>query len=347
MRITHFAPVVLLLSAACSDERRTSRPVEDVPVVSLVRAGTPTGPAQVEADGTAALRREIPLAFTTGGKIASVLVRDGDRVRVGQLLASLDATNVGAALEQAAAENDRAQADLSRIEQLFRQGWVTAPRLESAQAAARNARAALASRRFARSTARIVAPAGGVILARQAEPGQVIEAGMPVVSLGDVASGFVLKTPVSDRDAVRLVRGAKARVRFDALPGELFDGQVLEVSGRSDRGSGAFSLEISLPVDARLRSGLVGHARIEATPGRSATRLVIPPVALFAVRADEGFAYVLTGKDRVRLRRLRIGAVDNQGVEVLDGLTPGEQVVASELDRLKDGARVRPGPSRP
>ena len=85
-----------------------------------------------------------------------------------------------------------------------------------------------------------------------------------MVILGDSSSGFVLRALLTDRDAVRLRPGITAEVTFEALPGARLAGQVIEVGGRSDRGSGAFVAEIALPPDPRLRSGLVGTARIAA-----------------------------------------------------------------------------------
>ena len=101
-----------------------------------------------------------------------MLVQEGDQVRAGQVLALLDMTSVGASLEVADAERGRAAAELQRIRKLYAQGWITKTRLESAEANARAAEANIRARRFSLETARVIAPAGGVILARQAEPAQ-------------------------------------------------------------------------------------------------------------------------------------------------------------------------------
>lgn len=339
--LAKFVPAVLLpLLAACggSEAPPAAKPLR----VSTIVVGQEAPLPAIEAAGTAALRKEIPLGFTTPGQIARITVQEGDVVRRGQVLATLDMTSVGASLEAADAERDRAGAELARLKQLYAQGWITKARLEAAEAAARSASANVAARRFSMQTARVVAPADGIVLSRTVEPGQIIDAGMPVVTLGDSSSGFVLRTLLADRDAVRVRAGVPAQVRFDALPGEILSGPVIEVGGRSDRGTGAFTAEIALPADPRLRSGLVGRATIATPAAGASSRLVIPPTAIFAIRADEGFVYVVDAQKRVKARQIALGPLTATGAEILSGLRRGEVIVLSGLDRLRDGAQIDP-----
>jgi multidrug efflux pump subunit AcrA (membrane-fusion protein) len=95
----------------------------------------------VRGAGTFALRLETPLGFTSPGRIARILVQEGDVVRRGQLLAVLDTTSVEADLSAASAELVRAEAELKRSSTLLKDGWVTQPRVDSARASAEAARA--------------------------------------------------------------------------------------------------------------------------------------------------------------------------------------------------------------
>ncbi len=336
-------PFLLALALAGCGSDKAAAPAPEAPLrVSVATVGQQAAMPIIEAAGTAALRKEIPLGFTSPGRIARVLVQEGDFVRRGQVLATLDTTSVGAALSGASAEQVRARAELERFRTLFAQGWVTKARLEAVEAAARSADASVAQRRFTLDTARVVAPASGIILARGAEPGQNADVGTPVVTLGDSSSGYVLRTLLADRDAVRLRAGIGAEVSFEALPGTVLAGRVIEVGGRSDRASGAFMAEIALPPDPRLRSGLVGTARIAVPAAGGSTLIVIPPTALFSVRAEEGFVYVV-GRDRkVRVRKVALGPLRPGGSEVLSGLATGETIVISNLDRLRDGLAIDP-----
>lgn len=343
-------PLLFALSAAlagCSADKPAA-PKEAARLrVSVAQVGQQAASAPIEAAGTAALRKEVPLGFTSPGRISRVLVQEGDFVRRGQVLATLDTTSVGASLTAASAEQTRARSELERFRTLYSQGWLTKARLEAAEAAVRSADANVSSRRFTLDTARVIAPSNGIILARGVEPGQNADLGTAVVILGDSSSGFVLRALLADRDAVRVQRGISAEVRFEALPGAVLAGKVIEIGGRSDRGSGAFVAEIALAPDARLRSGLVGNARIAAPPAGGSTMIVIPPTALFSVRADEGFVYVVGNDRKVRARKVTLGPLGPGGSEIMSGLAVGETIVTSSLDRMREGQEIDPVRSAP
>lgn len=319
------------------------------PLIS-VRLGQvrPADAAQsVIGAGTLALRLETPLGFTSAGRIAQILVQEGDVVNRGQLLAVLDTTSVEAELSAANAEAVRAEAELKRSSLLLKDGWVTQPRVDSARAAAEAARAAVRARRFASDTAKILAPTVGIILARSAEPSQVVNAGTPVVIIGEASGGFVLRVALSDREVARIVRGAPASVQFEGLGPEVFKGQVIEVGGRAGSGTGAFEIEIAVPRVPRLRSGLIGTANISAAPQQADTKqVVVPPTAIFSPRAGGALVYVVGRDNRAQLRTVTIDDARDEGVIVTGGIAAGEWVAVAALDRLRDGQQIVPVKTR-
>ena len=110
---------------------------------------------------------------------------------------------------------------------------------------------------------------------------------------------------------------------------------------RSDDGTGTFRVEVRLPATARLASGQIGNARLILGPAEPGAPIEVPATAVFAARADEGFVYVLEPVTRrVRQRQVALGTVDARGVMVTAGLRPGEQVVTTGIDRLRDGQVV-------
>lgn len=333
----------MALSGCGAGDAPEAAPTASPPAIRMAMVGGAGTEAAVTGVGTVALRRETQLGFTSTGRIARLTVDEGDEVRAGQLLAALDTTNVAADVASAGAERERAGAELRRSETLMRQGWITRPRLESARAAllAANARASAAG--FQRASATIVAPGRGVVLARLADPGQVVPMGTPVLTVGEVASGYVLRLPLSDRDTARLGVGAPATV---TLAGRSLTGQVVEIAGRADRATGTFAVEVALPADPLLRSGQIGEARIVARAkdaGAGGANLRVPPAAIFGARAGEAFVYIVDrAARRVRLRRVAIAEVGDAAVRVTRGVTPGEWVATSRIDRLKDGMAVAP-----
>lgn len=292
--------------------------------------------------GSVAFRIETPLGFTTGGRVARLNVQEGDQVKAGQLLAALDPAPLDANLASARAEQLRADAELRRSESLLKQGWVTQIRVDNARASARVAAANVRAADFQTATARIVAPSSGEVLARVAEPGQVIAAGAPALVLGEARGGLVMRVALSDHELARISRGAPAQVSIGAMGSEPLAGTVIELGGRAERATGAYLAEIAIPASPGLRSGMIGSARIAASPDARSASLTVSPSALFAARAGEAFVYVI-GKDRrARLRKVSIAEAGDGGVVVSAGLSPGEWVAVAAIDRLRDGMRVAP-----
>ena len=346
MRFQLLAAFVAMILSGCTTAPTVPK-ADPLISVQLGQVQSADAAQSVGGAGTLALRLETPLGFTSTGRIVRILVQEGDVVQRGQLLAVLDTTSVEADLSAANAEAVRAEAELKRSATLLKDGWVTQPRVDSARAAAEAARAAVRARRFASDTAKIVAPNSGIILARAAEPSQVVNAGTPVVVIGEASGGFVLRVALSDRDVARITRGVPASVQFEGLGPQVFKGQVIEVGGRAGTGTGAFEIEIAVPRDPRLRSGLIGTAIISATPQQMASkRVIVPPTALFAPRAGGALVYVVGDDNRARLRTVTIDDARDEGVIVTGGINAGEWVAVATLDRLRDGQQVVPVKTR-
>ncbi|MFZ5663646.1 MAG: efflux RND transporter periplasmic adaptor subunit [Pseudomonadota bacterium] len=338
-----------LALSACSSGKDEPAPVaaDKVYPVTIAQVQPASTSALITAAGTVRYRYETPLGFTTAGKIASIRFQEGDRVMPGALIAALDATQVGANLASARAEQQRAQAELGRFQQLFEKGWVTRAQLERAEATARAATAQVSTAGFASGTSRILAPSGGIILARSAEPGQVVAAGTQIVVLGETSGGMVLRAPMIDSDIARLSPGMPVLVRLSAVPGGEIEGVISEIDARANPSSGAFEVTVALPANPALRSGQIGTAEFRVAAAPDASGLAVPASAVFNVRADEGFVYLLDPKtSRVRARAVQIGRIDDKELIVTGGLRPGDRIVTSGLVLLTDGAKVKPLASR-
>lgn len=338
MRIA-IAGLAALVLAGCG--KQAGKPAADAPPqVRMAQVGSVSAVDPVTGTGTVVWRRETSLGFTSAGRIASMTVNEGDSVKPGQLLAALDSTTVMSAVSTARAERDRAAAEYARSAKLLEQGWVTRPRVDSARALLAAAEANVRSSQFQSRNAAIVAPGPGIVLARLSEPGQVVAAGTPVLVFGEAKGGRVLRLPLSGRDVARIAVGVPATVSLGA-EGEV-TGEVIEIAGRADPATGTFAVEIGLPADPRLRSGMIGSVRIAARAGGGDVPLV-PAGAVFAPRAGEGFVYVIDpATNRAKLRKVMIAEAGDAGIRVTGGVRRGEWVATSRIDRLADGMTVAP-----
>lgn len=335
------AAILTVLALAACSEPVAPPPAEEAVAVALATVVPASGSAGIGITGTVRLKRETQLGFSTAGRIAAIEVLEGQRVGAGQLLARLDPTGLDAGLASARADAVRTEAERKRMATLIAQGWVTRGRMDDAEAAAAAARARVTQTGFDARLGRITAPTAGIVLRRAAEPGQIVAAGTPVLTLGELASGYVLRLPVSDADLAGIRIGQRAAVTLPALSPAPLTAVVTEIAARGDDRTGTFQVELRLPVVPGLRSGLIGSATLATGKPAVAGPVAIPATAVFAARADEGFVYVYRpGSGTVKARLVQLGALDDRSVTVTAGLQPGEQVARSGVDRLRDGSRV-------
>lgn len=328
-----------LALAGCGDE--TPSPVAAQPLqVRIAKVGTELQPDGLIASGTVVWRRETPLGFTSAGKIKQINVSEGDTVRAGQVLARLDSTTVDSSLASAIAERNRAKAEYDRSNRLYGQGWVTRSRVESARAAMLVADANLRAANFQQNNAVITAETSGIVLVRTSEQGQVVAPGVPVLTLGVIGEGLVVRIPLSEADMRRVVVGSVATISLSG--GDKAVGRVIEVPGRADPRTGTFNIEVSIPIKAA-RAGDVVEVKFLSAPVAGALQIAVPPNAVFGARAGEGFVYVVRPDMRsVRLRKVELAEATDNAVRVKGGLMPGEWIAVSRIDKLTDGEAIMP-----
>jgi RND family efflux transporter MFP subunit len=324
--------------AACARPAATQTNANaEAPLVTIVAAAPAASPNSVRASGLVGYKHEPMLAFNTPGVIASISVDSGDVVRRGQRLATLRRVSVGANADEATLARQNAERDLARTQQLFEQGFVSQARLDDARLAVERAR----------DSSALVAPADGVILRREADPAQMVAAGAPVLSFGDTASGIIVRAPIASADAARIRVGDAASVTLPELSGA-HEAHVSRIAAKSNDATGAFDVEVEVTAPQGLRSGMVADVTIQtstnATAGNS-PGLLVPMLSLLDARADQGVVFVVDARNIAHRHSVRTAGVSEAGVVVVEGLAPGDRVVATGAAYVRDGEPVRIGAS--
>ena len=315
----------------------------DAPVPVRVAAAGPSASAgRIEAAGTLSYKREVALAFKTGGVVKAYAVDVGDVVREGQLLVSADPTDVAGRRGEAEAAFAQAKANLQRAEQLAAKGFGSEARVDDALAAFKRAQSAMNSAKFDESRAALTAPSDGVVLARQAEPGQQVAPGVPVITVGDARSGMIMVAAVSDRNIGRIQTGNLAAIRFASVKGLPLQGTVTRIGSKADRITGAFDVEIAIDAPPPgLRSGTVGAVSI--APGvedATAAYLAIPALALLEGRDDLAYVYVVKPNNTAVRVAVTVAKFLDADVLISQGLKRGDRVVTAGAAYLRNGQPV-------
>ncbi|HEX5072062.1 MAG TPA: efflux RND transporter periplasmic adaptor subunit [Gemmatimonadaceae bacterium] len=296
----------------------------------------------VAATGVIALRDEIALSFKIGGVVSQVLVREGDAVPAGQLLATLDLREIDAQVAKAQSAVAKAERDLGRVSRLQADSVATRQQLEDATTAAEVARADLQTALVNRQYARIVAPASGVVLRRAAEPGELASVGSTVLTLGSRSSGTVARVALPDRDVVRVRLGDRAVVRVDAKPGEALSGRVRQIAAASDPRTGTYAVEIAIDRPDGLSSGMIGRVAIVAH-GAEHLRTV-PIESLLEADGDRATLFTLGADGKAKRVSVEVAFVRGDQAAVRGALQGVSRVVTDGAAYLDDGVPVRVTP---
>lgn len=343
-----FPPLLLavLALAACS---KPVEKTEDIRPVRTLTVAPAAGQAVVELSGDLVPRYESRLGFRVGGKIVTRKVEVGSTVKRGQVLMQLDPSDLQlsqaqakAALASAESSMTLAKADLERYRELHDKNFVSKAVLDAKEAAYKAAHsgheqalAGLKVQANQSSYATLMADADGVVTALDAEVGQVVAAGTPVVRLA--RSGEIevrVSIPEDQVSALRQVTGVS--VRTWANPTQSIDGHIREVAPAADPATRTFTAKIALPKPGDgVRLGMSATVALTA-PMQSAIRL--PLTALYNDKEQTSVWLVENGK----VRRVPVQVAGATGNELLvaAGLNPGQTVVTAGVNLLREGQKV-------
>ncbi len=357
--LTVLTCVAALALVACS---KPEPPQEPIRAVKLLTVGVADLNLSSEFAGDVRARTESRLGFRVGGKLLQRPAEVGQRVQAGTLLAQLDGSDLALASQAAQAQVSAAQtqrslaaADLKRFTDLKSQGFVSGAEIErrqatlqAAEASLRQAQAQGAVQGNQASYARLLADGPGVVLAVEAEVGQVVAAGAPVVRIArDGARDVVFVVP-EDRLA-QLQPGLVAQVRLwaGATPdagGQSLPGVVREIAATADPLTRTYQVRVALPNAAQVPLGSTAYVTLPAPTGAQAQAIKLPTSALMhdAAQGKSGSAVWVfdPASSTVQQRPVVVGGADGNEAVIASGLKPGEEVVAAGVHVLAPGQKV-------
>ena len=340
-------PLCALLLAACSKEVPKIEDVRPVRAALLVEG---TNTASAGFSGEVRPRIESRLGFRVAGKITRRAVDVGAAVRKGDVLMQLDpqdlklaAAGAQASLRAAETSRDLAGADYKRYQELRAKNFVSQSVLDAkraalraAQAEADAAQAAFHAQSNQAGYASLVADVDGVVTGIDAEVGQVVTAGMPVVRVARTEEMDVVIGIPEDRVG-DLRKAGSVTVRMWAMPGVDIPGRVREVSPVADAATRTYTAKVAIPPSAGVRLGMTATVQIASKNGGAGLR-----APLTALHHQKGVTSVwLVENGAVRLAPVQV--VGQLGNDVLlgAGVRPGQTVVTAGVNLLRNGQKVR------
>ena len=305
--------------------------------VTVVAPGRDSVMRAINATGTLAARREIPVGVVgEGGRVLMVYVDAGDWVTQGEVLVRVDRsvqTQQAAALEAqigvARADLQLAQSELDRAAQLVDRGFISKADVDRKTATrdAARARVSVANAQLAETRARnarldVRAPVSGYVLERNVETGQTVSAGSGILFRIAKDGQLELQAKLSEDDLAQIAVGIPASVTPVGVD-RVFEGNIWQISPMIDAQSRQGMARVALPFDTALRPG--GFASVEIKSG-AMTAPVLPESAVQTGR-NGSFVYIVGKNDKVQQRPVKIGPVTANGLIIEEGLDGSERVV--------------------
>ncbi|RYF17030.1 MAG: efflux RND transporter periplasmic adaptor subunit [Comamonadaceae bacterium] len=343
------AALTLGVLAACSRGTPVPEPVRAVKVMTVSASGLQS---RVEFSGEVKARVESRLGFRVAGKITSRTAEMGQQVKAGTVLAQLDpqdyrlaADAARAQLSAASTNRDLAAADFKRFQALREQNFISGAELErretaykAAQAQFEQAQAQLASQGNQARYTSLVADVSGVITAVEAEPGQVVAAGTPVVRIAaDGARDVVFAVP--EDKVVALRPGTEVAVRLWAGNTQL-QGRIREVAASADPVTRTYPVKVALDPRAQPPLG----ATVTVVPqalGHAGAQVIKIPTSALRQEGKGSAVWVLERKTMtVRSQPVEVATADGNDAVIAAGLQPGMQIVTAGVHVLAPGQKV-------
>jgi HlyD family secretion protein len=326
--------------------------VSAIPTVSVTEVAVSAVPSTVSIIGTIAARYDMPIGVEgDGGRVTAIYVEAGDHVKQGQVLAHLNnsvlepqVTNLEAALDQAKAEAELADAEFQRARAVGSSGALSAEetqrRKSSAVTAAAHVKVAMAmlveaKARLARADVR--APADGIILTRNVEVGQTSMPGGEALFRLSKDGETELRGQVAEQDLPLLKVGQLVDVKLTGTA-KVYQGRIRLLGAVIDPATRLGTAKVALTPDPNLRPGAFARAEVTVS---NAERTVLPQTAV--LNDDKGnYVLIVTAQGKVERRSVKVTGMVSGGVTIGEGINPTDQIVTTAGGFLQEGETVKP-----
>lgn len=289
---------------------------------------------------------EVMLSFKTGGIISSLNVKEGDAVKRGQLLATLNPTEINAQLQQAQLANEKTIRDYQRTQNLYKDSVATLEQLQNSKTAMQQAQQQLNLLSFNRQYSEIHAPKDGYILKKLANAGQQVTAGSAVLEANGAQAGkWMLRVAISDSEWALLQINDKAQIQTTALPGQMLQGVVTRKSEGVDAATGTFSADVTLTgaKPQAIAAGMFGKATI--APARQSTTTTtgswqIPYEALLDGDGSNGYVFITDDNKTAHKVKVTVAGIDKNTATITAGLEQAKAIIISGSAYLTDNSAI-------
>jgi len=334
--------IAFVLTACAKKKVQEANTAPDVIPVKIMEINQESIAQTIYASGIFTTEDETYLGFKIGGIIQHIWVKEGDAVKSGQLLATLNLTEIKAQVQQAQIGVEKAERDFTRAGNLYRDSVATLEQFQNSKTALDMARQQISVLKFNQDYAEIRAAKSGFVLKKLANDGQVVGPGTPILQInGANKDNWVLKVGLSDQDWSAVSIGDPATVRIDTEKEQNFTSTVMAKSEGVDPITG--TLWVTLKTNGiptkKIALGIFGKANIQ--PHKKMLAWVVPFDAIIDGNQNQGFVFITKDGKTAEKRPVKISQIEHGKVLISEGLVGVKGIITSGNAYLNDGSAIK------
>ncbi|WPU97864.1 efflux RND transporter periplasmic adaptor subunit [Mucilaginibacter sp. cycad4] len=340
MRHFLFYPVLIaLFLLSCKNKKKESSDSNTTAIAVKTEEVQPTTlSSEVSVSGNVQGYTTVNLSFMVAGKINYESAKEGDNLAKGQLIATLDPTNYAIAKGLADVQVNSAADEFSRLKILHDRKSLSEDDFTKISFSLQQAQLQQQMQQKNLSDTKLYSPISGVLLKKQAEVGEIVAVGNPLFVVADIRRVKVLAY-VPEGELHGIMIGQKANVNIAALD-KTFTGKVTEVGSAADATSRAFTIKIEVENPGMIiRPGMIAEAGIAANNKKQV--ILVPAECVQQDLSNESYVFVVDkAQNKAFKRRVSLGHVTDNQIEVLSGLSDHDEVVTGGQKSLSDGSLI-------
>ncbi|MCF2857578.1 efflux RND transporter periplasmic adaptor subunit [Pseudoalteromonas sp. SMS1] len=331
---------------ACSEQQVEIKDTEQLrPVRTLLLSSQVDGP-MVEFPAVVDAASSADLSFKVPGEVTELLVKQGEEVEVGDVIAKVDATDYQLSLDEAQANYKKAQADFSRAKQLIKSGTISQSDYDQLQSHFTSAKSKLANAQNNLSYTSLKASFSGVVARTYIERFEEVQAKQVIATLQDIKH-ITLKVNVPESLMIKVSKDAPKHIiaEFSGIPDKTFPLDFVEVSTQADEVTKAYEVTLSMtrPENYNILPGMTAKVLAKGVDVNK-SGLYLP---INTVLKDASGNYVWTvssvgkGKGEIAKKPVVIGEVSTLGFPVMSGVNEGDYIVTAGMSKVSEGQLVK------
>ena len=334
--------VLIFFLSACAKKKVEERTNDsEIIPVKIIPINQEAVGQSIHASGIFTTEDETYLGFKIGGIIQNILVKEGDAIKAGQLLATLNLTEIKSQVQQAQIGVEKAERDFKRAGNLYKDSVATLEQFQNSKTALDMARQQISVLKFNQNYAEIRALKSGYVLKKLANDGQVVGPGTPILMVNGATNNWVLKVGLSDQDWASVSIGDQATVTIDTEKDQNFSATIRAKSEGVDPITG--TLWVTLKTNGipakKIALGIFGKANIQ--PKKKINAWVIPFDAVVEGNENEGFIFITKDEKTAEKIRVKISGIAHGKVYVTQGLEDVKGIITSGNAYLNAGSAIK------